>query len=145
MTRRSRHAALRLGAGESVGQTFLNGPAGAAAPELIERIGDSGEQIGRIGRADLLRLPVAAERIADRLEGCSADPLADLLGKEFGKLCARGTDVDRVALALDEAHAIDVEAGHGVFLSALGQPGWPWVGVHVALRRPAHLRQARAA
>jgi hypothetical protein len=45
-------------------------------------------------------------------KGRGAGPLADLLGEEFRELGTRGADVDRVALALDEAHAIDVEAGH---------------------------------
>jgi hypothetical protein len=40
---------LRLCTRESVGQPFLDRPAGAAAPELIERILDGGEEVGRIG------------------------------------------------------------------------------------------------
>jgi hypothetical protein len=40
---------MSLGAGDSIGQTFLNGPAWTAAPELIECIRDSGEEVGGIG------------------------------------------------------------------------------------------------
>src|SRR6185369_2782651 len=109
----SRHIALRLGTGERVGETLLDGPAGTAAPELIECIGNSGEEVGGVRRADLFRLPVAAERLADGVEGRGAGPLADLLGEELRELGARCADVDRVALALEEAHAINTGAVHG--------------------------------
>src|SRR6476646_2237052 len=95
--------AVRPGAGEGVGETLLDGPAGTAAPDLVERVLDGGEEVRRIGRADLLRVPVVAERLADRLERRGAGPLADLLGEELRQLGARGADVDRVPLALDKA------------------------------------------
>lgn len=116
---RSGRISLCLGAGECVGQTFLNGPSRAAIPELIERIRDGSEEVGRVGRADLLGLPVVAERVADGLEESGAFPLADLLGEEFRELGARSADVEGVTLALGEAHAIDVGAVHGIFLSAV--------------------------
>jgi len=121
---RLRDIALRPGTGKSVGQALLDGPAGAAAPELIERTLDSGEEVqGIIRRADLLRLPVATERLADDLEGCGAGPLADLLGEELRKLRGGGADVDRVALALDEADTIDAGGGHGIDLFLSGSWG----------------------
>ena len=53
---------------------------------------DSGEEVGGIGGADFLRLPIVAKRLADGLEGRGAGLLADLLGEEFCELCAWSAD-----------------------------------------------------
>ena len=67
----------------AVQQLRQSGPARTAAPELVERVGDGGQEVGGIGGADFLRLLVAAERLADGLEGRRAakNSASSALGK----------------------------------------------------------------
>ena len=83
----------------------------SALATAARRSGVFAEQISSECQSPLNGSPMASKGAAPALLRISS-------AKNLRELGARGADVDRVALALDEAHAIDVGAGHSVLLSA---------------------------